>query len=463
MAAYRNGPASFSSAARFASTSCAQTVGIFDTECIENHHGRRGCSSCGDAMILAGLLDRIIRVGELTVHRSNGETAVFKGSNPGPAIAVRVHDRATELRLFLNPKVALGEAFMDGRLTVENGDIYDFLELCQINGGPGNHWLQRLRRRARRFGRRIAQRNPIGKAQRNVAHHYDLSGTLYDMFLDNDRQYSCAYYMSDNDTLEQAQDRKKRHIGAKLLLQPGYKVLDIGSGWGGLSLYLAQTCDADVTGVTLSAEQHKVSQERAAKAGLSDRVRFRLQDYRDETQKYDRIVSVGMFEHVGIGHYREFFEKLRDLLTDDGVALLHTIGRAGGPGSTNPWLSKYIFPGVYAPALSEIVPVIEKVGLIITDIEVLRLHYAQTLRDWRQRFNANRDKVRGIYDERFCRMWEFYLAGCEASFRYGGYVNFQIQLAKKQDAVPLTRDYIAQWEDAPAVASQRGMKAAPHS
>ena len=401
-------------------------------------------------MLLAGLLDRVIKAGELTIHRGNGEAAVFKGSKPGPAIAVRVHDRATELRLFLNPKIALGEAFMDGRLTVENGDIYDFLELCQMNlgWGPGDHWLQRLLRRARRLSRRIAQRNPIGKAQRNVAHHYDLSGMLYDMFLDNDRQYSCAYYMSDNDGLERAQDRKKRHIGAKLLMQPGHKVLDIGSGWGGLSLYLAQTCDADVTGVTLSDEQCKVSQKRAAKAGLSDRVRFRLQDYRNETQKYERIVSVGMFEHVGVGHYPEFFEKVSDLLTDDGVALLHTIGRADGPGSTNPWLAKYIFPGVYAPALSEIVPVIEKVGLCITDIEVLRLHYAQTLRDWRQRFNANRDKVCDIYDERFCRMWDFYLAGCETAFRFGGYVNFQIQLAKKQDAVPLTRDYIAQWEDA---------------
>ena len=405
-------------------------------------------------MILARLLDNIIKAGELTVHRSNGETAVFKGSKPGPAITVRVHDRATERRLFLNPKIALGEAFMDGRLTVENGDIYDFLELCQMSlgWGPDDHWLQRLLRQARRLGRRYARHNPIGKAQRNVAHHYDLSGTLYDMFLDDDRQYSCAYYMSDNDTLEQAQERKKLHIGAKLLLQPGHKVLDIGSGWGGLSLYLAQTCGADVTGVTLSAEQHKLSQDRAAEAGLSDRVRFRLQDYREETQKYDRIVSVGMFEHVGIGHYREFFEKLRDLLRDDGVALLHTIGRAHGPGSTKTWLSKYIFPGAYVPSLSEIVPVIEKAGLFVTDLEVLRLHYAQTLRDWRRRFNANREKVRELYDERFCRMWDFYLAGCETSFRYGGYVNFQIQLARKQDAVPLTRDYIARWEDAPAAA-----------
>ena len=283
-----------------------------------------------------------------------------------------------------------------------------------------------------------------------MAHHYDLSDTLYDMFLDNDRQYSCAYYMSENDSLEHAQHNKKRHLAAKLLLEPGHKVLDIGSGWGGLGLYLAQTAEADVTGVTLSAEQLKVAEDRAAKAGLSDRVRFRLQDYRDETLKYDRIVSVGMFEHVGVGHYREFFEKVHDLLTDDGVALLHTIGRTDGPAATNPWLAKYIFPGGYIPAMSEIIPAIERTGMCITDIEVLRLHYASTLRDWRRRFNANRDKIREVYEERFCRMWEYYLASSEAAFRYGGQVNFQIQLAKRQDAVPLTRDYIAEWEAAHA-------------
>ena len=410
-------------------------------------------------MLLAGFLDRIIKAGELTIHRSSGETAVFKGSRPGPAIAIRLHDRATERRLFLNPKITLGEAFMNGRLTIENGDIYDFLELCQMNlgWGPGDHWLQHFLRRSRRLLRRSAQRNPISRARRNVAHHYDLSGTLYDLFLDNDRQYSCAYYMSDADSLELAQYQKKRHLAAKLLLEPGHRVLDIGSGWGGLGLYLAQSSDVDVTGVTLSAEQHKVSQERAARAGLSDRVRFLLQDYRSETQKYDRIVSVGMFEHVGVGRYREFFAKVNDLLADDGVALLHTIGRADGPGSTNPWLAKYIFPGVYAPALSEIVPVIERVGLITTDVEVLRLHYAQTLRDWRRHFNTNRDKVRDLYDERFCRMWEFYLAGCETAFRYGGYVNFQIQLAKKQEAVPLTRDYIARWEDTAGRCGEKGI------
>ncbi len=254
--------------------------------------------------------------------------------------------------------------------------------------------------------------------------------------------------MSKNDSLEQAQDHKKRHLAAKLMLEPGQKILDIGSGWGGLSLYLARISGADVTGVTLSTEQHKVSEERTKSEGLSDSVRFRLRDYRSETTKYDRIISVGMFEHVGVYHYREFFEKVKNLLDDDGVALLHTIGRADGPGSTNPWLAKYIFPGGYTPALSEILPVIEKVGLYVTDIEILHLHYAETLKAWRRRFNVNRDKILKVYDEQFYRMWEFYLAGSEAAFRFGGQVNFQIQLTKKQGVVPFTRNYIQAWEDA---------------
>ncbi|MEK9946385.1 MAG: cyclopropane-fatty-acyl-phospholipid synthase family protein [Alphaproteobacteria bacterium] len=399
-------------------------------------------------MILDRFLRHLIRHGTLAVTFASGRQATFKGNKPGPDIAIRIADRATERRLFMNPDLVLGEAFMDGSITVENGDIYDFLELCLMNlsWDLPDHWIQRLQGRLRRWGRGIAQYNPIGKAQQNVAHHYDLSDTLYDLFLDNDRQYSCAYYATGNESLEQAQDYKKRHIAAKLLLKPEHKVLDIGSGWGGLGLYLAEISGADVTGVTLSVEQHKVSQDRAKEHGVADRVRYKLQDYRHEENTYDRIVSVGMFEHVGVGHYEEFFRKIKDLLAEDGVALLHTIGRADGPGATNPWLAKYIFPGGYTPALSEIVPVIERVGLYITDIEILRLHYASTLRDWRRQFNMNRDKVREIYDERFCRMWDFYLAGCEAAFRYGGQLNFQIQLSRKQDAVPLTRDYIQEWE-----------------
>jgi cyclopropane-fatty-acyl-phospholipid synthase len=301
---------------------------------------------------------------------------------------------------------------------------------------------RRIRASVKRLVRRVAQHNPIPIARANVAHHYDISDTLYELFLDADRQYSCAYFVSPEDTLECAQEQKKRRLAAKLLLRHGQRVLDIGSGWGGLGIYLAKVADVDVTGVTLSAEQHAYAQRHANEIGVDDRVRFLLKDYRQEDGRYDRIVSVGMFEHVGVGHYREYFNKVSDLLEDDGIALIHTIGRADGPGAANAWINKYIFPGGYVPALSEILPAIERAGLYVTDIEVLRLHYAETLKAWRQRFNANRERIAELYDERFCRMWEFYLAGCEAAFRHGGLVNFQIQLSKRVDAVPLTRNYI---------------------
>jgi cyclopropane-fatty-acyl-phospholipid synthase len=293
------------------------------------------------------------------------------------------------------------------------------------------------------------QANGLRRSRRNVAHHYDLSGKLYDLFLDKDRQYSCAYFTNNNKTLDEAQHDKKRHLAAKLLLtKPGLKVLDIGSGWGGLGLYLARVCQADVTGVTLSAEQLKVSNDRAKAEGLAERARFHLRDYREEQGRYDRIVSVGMFEHVGAGNYRAFFRKMKELLKDDGVAVLHSIGRMSPPGSTNPWLRKYIFPGGYTPALSETFAAIEQEGLWITDVEILRLHYADTLKEWRRRFQENRAEVARLYDERFCRMWEFYLAGCEVAFRRMDQMVFQIQIAKRQDAVPLTRDYMLDWERA---------------
>jgi cyclopropane-fatty-acyl-phospholipid synthase len=302
----------------------------------------------------------------------------------------------------------------------------------------------------------LQQHNPVKRARRNAAHHYDLSGRLYDLFLDKDRQYSCAYFLSANDTIETAQENKKRHIAAKLLLKPGQKVLDIGSGWGGLGLYLADIADVDVTGVTLSEEQYKLSVRRAADAGLSNRVRFHLRDYRNQPGTFDRIVSVGMFEHVGAKHYDEFFSKVRTLLEDDGIMLLHAIGRMEPPGHTNAWLRKYIFPGGYAPALSEVVAAVERAGLWITDIEILRLHYAETLAEWTRRFRANRDAIKKLYDERFCRMWEFYLTGCEISFRYFDQMVFQMQIAKRPDAAPLTRDYITDWERG----QRRGLAAA---
>jgi cyclopropane-fatty-acyl-phospholipid synthase len=287
-----------------------------------------------------------------------------------------------------------------------------------------------------------------------VAHHYDLNDQLYDFFLDRDRQYSCAYFKTGDEPIEQAQLDKKRHIAAKLLLKPGQKVLDIGSGWGGMALFLSQQFGVDVTGVTLSKEQLAVSNRRALEGGLADHVKFKLLDYRQENGRYDRIVSVGMFEHVGSDHYIEYFRKVKALLKEDGVMLLHAIGRMEPPGGTNTWLKKYIFPGGYTPALSEVLTAIEKVGLWVTDIEVLRLHYARTLRHWRGRFNANRERIKQMagYDERFCRMWEFYLAGCEVAFRYMNQMVFQIQIARRVDAVPLTRNYMVDAEREAAVA-----------
>jgi cyclopropane-fatty-acyl-phospholipid synthase len=307
-----------------------------------------------------------------------------------------------------------------------------------------------------RWLRLFRQYNPLWKSRQNVAHHYDLSDTLYNLFLDTDRQYSCAYFNDPGDPLEEAQANKKRHLASKLRLERGQKVLDIGSGWGGLALYLAQEADVEVTGITLSVEQLRVAERRAQAMGLSDRVKFELIDYRELIgRRFDRIVSVGMFEHVGVVQYPAFFRKVKELLTDNGIALVHSIGRADGPGFTNPWMRKYIFPGGYSPAISEVVPVVEKTGLWITDIEVLRLHYAETLKNWRARFLAHRDRVKAIYDERFCRMWEFYLAGSEVAFRYQGHINFQMQIAQRVDSVPLTRDYMFDWERAHREADDR--------
>ncbi|WP_460449834.1 class I SAM-dependent methyltransferase [Alsobacter sp. SYSU BS001988] len=397
--------------------------------------------------ILRLLGRKLIETGTLRVVDARGHAVVF-GTGSAPSVTLRIHDAATAVKLVLNPQLALGEGYMNGRITVEGATIYDVLDLVLSNskwGLPGGI-LAQIANAVRVQGRRLSQFNPAPRSRRNVAHHYDLSDRLYGLFLDEDRQYSCAYFASPGDTLETAQARKKRHVAAKLLLEPGHRILDIGSGWGGLGLYLASLGDHDVTGLTLSEEQHRVSTERARAAGVADRVRFALRDYRAETGRFDRIVSVGMFEHVGVNHYDAYFRKIADLLTDDGVGLVHTIGRADGPGATNAFIQKYIFPGGYSPALSEILPSVQRAGLYVTDVEVLRLHYAETLRHWRARFNAHRDAIRQVYDDRFCRMWEFYLAGSEATFRHGGHVVFQIQVAKSIDAVPLTRDYIEAFE-----------------
>jgi cyclopropane-fatty-acyl-phospholipid synthase len=387
--------------------------------------------------MLERFLRNLVTKGEIAVRMPNGAWVSIGEASAGEApLAIAIRDHRTLVRILADPALAVGEAYMDGALTIERGDIYDLLALATRN-------LENVRRR--RSGRGANGRK---RSQRNVAHHYDLSGELYRLFLDNDRQYSCAYFPRPGMSLEAAQAAKKRHIAAKLCLEPGQRVLDIGSGWGGLAFTLAEECGAQVLGVTLSTEQLACAKERAARRGLDRALRFELKDYRDVGGRFDRIVSVGMFEHVGPSDYQTFFDTIARLLGDDGVAVLHTIGTFAGPEPNNAWIEKYIFPGGVIPALSQISPAVERSGLILTDLEVMRLHYADTLKVWRERFAANRDRVRELYDERFCRMWELYLAGAEAGFREGSLVVFQLQLAKDRAAVPLTRDYITDFDRA---------------
>ncbi len=398
-------------------------------------------------VLLRRVIERLIRTGNLKVTGPAGKTSTF-GDGSGPPVHLHIKTHHAERAITFNPSLALPEAYMDEEVDFPEGDVLSFLRLVYENMGPNGidaTWARAIDGLRIAF-RRFQQINTAARARRNVQRHYDLSGELYRLFLDEDMQYSCAYFDRADMTLEEAQLAKKRHIAAKLRMSPGQSVLDIGSGWGGLGLYLARSFDAEVLGVTLSTEQHAVSSDRARAEALDDRVHFELRDYRSLSERFDRIVSVGMFEHVGVNHYRTFFDKAATLLKPGGVMLLHSIGRAGPPSATAPFIRKYIFPGGYIPALSEVLPHIEKAGLYVTDVEILRLHYAETLKAWRERFMANRDKAKAIYDERFCRMWEFYLAGSEASFRWQDLMVFQIQLAKKTDAVPLTRDYIGKTE-----------------
>jgi cyclopropane-fatty-acyl-phospholipid synthase len=368
------------------------------------------------------------------------------GDGTGPPISVRFTSRAAQWSALFDPELRFGEAYMDGTFVVEQGSIADFLGLVAREEAAAPPWAAPLAM-MRRAWRRLCQLNWRSYARSNVAHHYDLDHRLYSLFLDSDRQYSCAYFEAPGESLDDAQLAKKRHLAAKLLVRPGDRVLDIGSGWGGLALYLAEFCRARVTGITLSSEQLEAARARAGEGGLARDVDFSLTDYRDVESPFDRIVSVGMFEHVGVGFYDTFFRKCAELLAQDGVMVLHSIGRSVSPSATNPWIRKYIFPGGYIPALSEVLPAIERAGLVVTDLEVLRLHYAQTLAAWRERFLAHRDDVKRIYDARFVRMWEFYLACSEVGFRYFGLMVFQVQLARRQDAVPLTRDYLAEAEN----------------
>jgi len=391
---------------------------------------------------LSHMLRSFVRNGSLTVTDADGVQHVHSGG-PGPAARMQISDRSLYHKLFLNPELHAGEAYMDGRMTFEGSSLREFLTLFSVNRlSLSSYPLQKALRRVSRGMKRLQQANPVGQAEANVAHHYDIGNAFYELFLDEGLFYSCAYFREPGESLEAAQINKCRLIAAKLGLKPGMRVLDIGCGWGGLALYLAKTANVTVHGVTLSKEQFAKAEERARAAGLSDRVTFALHDYRLIEDTFDRIVSVGMFEHVGVGHYDEFFSKINRLLKDDGIMLLHSIGHMSPPGTASPWLRKYIFPGAYSPALSEVFPAVEQNKLWVTDLEFLRVHYATTLRHWYDRFEQNRAKVAAMYDERFCRMWEFYLVSAEMMFRTGSQLVFHMQLARQRDAAPIVRDYV---------------------
>lgn len=396
------------------------------------------------------MLKTFIKVGNLKIIDAKGTQYTYVGDNslvPNSLapVCIRLHDKSIERQLLWQPELALGEGYMDRRITIEEGNLYQLLDLCSKNvtlnhQSPGiskkimpifSKWIQVIQQYA-----------PLQRARRNVEHHYDLNAEFYRLFLDADQQYSCAYFKNKNDTLEMAQENKKAHIAKKLLLKPGQRVLDIGCGWGGMALFLAKNYQVDVVGLTLSKEQHLVATERAKQAGLSDRVKFYLRDYREESSIFDRIVSVGMFEHVGIPQYPIFFKQAYRLLHPDGVMLLHSIGSTSRPHTTNGWIQKYIFPGGYCPSLSEVFPNIENAELICTDIEILHHHYADTLMHWRKRFMQHWDKAKSLYNETFCRMWEYYLASCEVGFRNQDLMVFQCQLIKNKALAPSTRDYL---------------------
>ena len=394
--------------------------------------------------LLRLFLDRFIRRGSIIFTTASGNTFTC-GDGTGEPVRVLVTTKEAERQLLLDPEMALGETYMDGTFMVEQGTIADVLAIVLDQPDMTPRWAK-LQWWLRYLVRNIQQFNPRGRSKNNVARHYDLDGRLYSLFLDADKQYSCAYFETPGMTLDEAQLAKKRHVTAKLLIEHGQRVLDIGSGWGGLGLYIAEVAGGNVTGVTLSTEQLQVSNTRSAEKNLTQSAKFLLQDYRDIPGPFDRIVSVGMFEHVGVDHYDTFFKRCAELLDANGVMLLHSIGRSEGPGITNPWIAKHIFPGGYIPALSEVLPAIERAGLLVCDIEILRLHYAETLKAWRERFMARREEAIKLYDQRFARMWEFYLASSEMSFRKQNLMNFQIQITKRQGIVPMTRDYIARGE-----------------
>ncbi|MCL6698921.1 cyclopropane-fatty-acyl-phospholipid synthase family protein [Sphingomonas sp. NSE70-1] len=398
--------------------------------------------------IISRLIGTLLTRGRITLVQPDGTRETY-GPGGGKELTVRFTDKRVAFDLVRNPRLNFGQTYMDGRLTIEDGTILDLMEMITganrwEDGGQG----RALMRKGKIKGlKKLFRRNDASKSKRNVAHHYDLRDELYELFLDGDRQYSCAYFMDPGNSLEQAQSDKKAHIAAKLYLRPGMKVLDIGSGWGGTALYLNRVADVDVLGITLSEEQLKVARRRAEEAGVADRVKFELIDYRSLDGQFDRIVSIGMFEHVGSAHYEEFYAQCRELLADDGVMLLHTIGKLGGAGAPDPFTDKWIFPGYHLPSLSQMSAASEKVRLIASDVEMLRLHYAYTLRHWLEQATKARDKIVAMYDERFFRMWEYYLAGGIVMFESGAACNYQVQYIRDRNAVPITRDYMMEAEE----------------
>ena len=404
--------------------------------------------------VLQRLLRRFVEKGRLTVLTHDGKSYVFGGNTDGPSVTIRLHDAKVERELFFNPELATAEAYMDGRLTFEGGStVYDLLLLFSVNRrGLAAHPLQQVLRRSWRALRGVHQSNPLGRAARNVRQHYDHPAAFYKLWLDEQMNYSCAYFTTPEESLENAQTNKLRHVAAKLRLTSDMKVADIGSGWGALAIYLAQTCGVHVTAVNVSPEQIAASRARAQAAGVADKIDFVEQDYRELQGRFDRIVSIGMMEHVGVAYFDEYFRTIKRLLAPGGFAMIHAIGRMSPPGSTAPFIRKYIFPGGYVPALSEVIASTERTGLWVADCEVLRLHYYWTIRNWRARFLAHRHEVVAMMSERFARMWEFYLSAVELGFLHGSNMVFQLLLAEQRDDVPILRDYML--DDERALARQ---------
>lgn len=397
--------------------------------------------------LLHHMFKYVVRYGSLNVTYSDGTKQKYQGQYPGNSAGMRLVTASAERAIMLNPSLSFGEKYVSGEIIPEKDDLEALLRLFLFNIEKGTLMNDTILKSLTRFIQRITPvdlAHNLRRSQQNVAHHYDLNAKLYRLFLDEDMQYSCAYFENNDQTLEQAQLAKKHHIAKKLFLtKPGLHVLDIGCGWGGLSMTLARDYGAKVTGITLSQEQLKIGRQRVQEAGLSEKITLKLSDYRSLNQKFDRIVSVGMLEHVGATQYETFFRHIKKMLKKDGVSLIHSIGRKDGPSATNPWISRYIFPGGYSPALSEVFTAVEKANLWVTDCEILRLHYAKTIWHWRQRFEAQREKIKNMFDEKFIRMFRFYLTSAELAFRVQDHMNFQIQLTPELETLPITRDYMA--------------------